>query len=894
MSFFTCNLKKVLALVLAFACAFTMFASAAFTDQADIKVDSDVVDTLVSLGVVNGYDDGSFKPNGTVTRAEMAKMIYVLRTGNSDASAYNDDKTSFTDIGTHWARGYIKYCQSLGIIAGKSNTKFVPNDKVTAQEAAKMLLVTLGYDANKAGLVGINWTSRTNALADENGLLEDVNTSFTGPCPRQYAAQLIYNAIDAPTVVWRDDAYTTNNYGNGDNPTIGEKYMGLHSVEGILTYFQKEDGKSTYNATVENITKKDGTTLFGKDIIAEQNFTKIAKDYFSMKNQKVKVLYKESDKVYGIFALTDSNTVISGLLGDFGEDGGKLKYDGKKYSLANPNTVYVNNSDVKAADVANYADAAKGITKAYNATAISNNDSAKISRLDVAAFAVAQVTYVGKDYINVSYKANNGTQGNPTFKTKLEADDVTYPSSIKKGDYVAVTADVNTADGNVGVTKLDLVTGKITTTKKSPSEDGYKITIDGTTYEKAGDPNGKVKDLTLNSTVSIVVKGDYFVFVDDTNAEAKDIGMMTEIYKEGNRFVATVIKADGSSQKMTLKKTDGYYENGTSTTPKEFDSAVKNGTKAPVLVSYSKSGDDYKVKVLSDKEKAGYDVFDTQTANTVDNKRFTKTTSGKVVSAIDDNATVFVRYKTDSYKVVTGKDLKNWKDTVKFDSTVLADASNSVNYAKVVMADLKDDSMAGGSDVNYGYVYTVESGSNTDEDEYKVIYAWNGSETVELWSDDMSQKISTGNVVEYSIDGNVETVNGAKTEVTIDNIYGKDNNAWTKAAVLGGDYGTDKKGTAYVYATTADVVAKNVDTTAIKLDKDDDAIILFVDTSDDGKNDTGLALSDNMDLSSFAQDTGDGYKVNAVFFKTTDKNGETGKNIIVIDTTGELDNSITK
>ena len=44
---FTCHLKKVLALVLAFACAFTMFASAAFTDQADIKVDSDVVDTLV-------------------------------------------------------------------------------------------------------------------------------------------------------------------------------------------------------------------------------------------------------------------------------------------------------------------------------------------------------------------------------------------------------------------------------------------------------------------------------------------------------------------------------------------------------------------------------------------------------------------------------------------------------------------------------------------------------------------------------------------------------------------------------------------------------------------------------------------------------------------------------
>ena len=54
-----------------------MFAGAAFTDQADIKVDADAVDTLVSLGIVEGFEDGSFQPNGTVTRAQMAKMIYV-------------------------------------------------------------------------------------------------------------------------------------------------------------------------------------------------------------------------------------------------------------------------------------------------------------------------------------------------------------------------------------------------------------------------------------------------------------------------------------------------------------------------------------------------------------------------------------------------------------------------------------------------------------------------------------------------------------------------------------------------------------------------------------------------------------------------------------------------
>ena len=126
-----------------------MFAGAAFTDSADFKVKTEVVDTLVQLGVINGYTDGSFKPNDTVTRAEMAKMIYVLRTGNSDASAYNNDKTTFTDINGHWAAGYVKYCQSLGIIAGVSATQFKPDANVTAQEAAKMLLVTLGYDANQ-------------------------------------------------------------------------------------------------------------------------------------------------------------------------------------------------------------------------------------------------------------------------------------------------------------------------------------------------------------------------------------------------------------------------------------------------------------------------------------------------------------------------------------------------------------------------------------------------------------------------------------------------------------------------------------------------------------------------------------------------------------------------
>ena len=118
-----------------------------------------------------------------------------------------------------------------------------------------MLLVTLGYDATKAGLVGTNWAAKTNALADENGLLEDVNTSFR--LPRQYAAQLIYNA-STPRPLYGATMRTPIKLTRmaTTRPSV-EVHGPALPVEGILTLFQ-EDGKETYGATVSSITKKDG------------------------------------------------------------------------------------------------------------------------------------------------------------------------------------------------------------------------------------------------------------------------------------------------------------------------------------------------------------------------------------------------------------------------------------------------------------------------------------------------------------------------------------------------------------------------------------------------------------------------------------------------------------
>ena len=189
--------KRLIALSMAAACAATAFAGAAFTDQSSIKVDSKVIDTLTEKNVIKGFEDGSFQPDKAVTRAEMAKMIYVLRTnGGTSAATYAEKmSTNFNDVNNHWASGYIKYCYAYGIVAGKSSTVFAPDAPVTTVEAAKMLLVYSGVDAAQSGLTGAQWKANTMKLADQDGLLKGVEADIDAPLPRQYAAQMIYNEL---------------------------------------------------------------------------------------------------------------------------------------------------------------------------------------------------------------------------------------------------------------------------------------------------------------------------------------------------------------------------------------------------------------------------------------------------------------------------------------------------------------------------------------------------------------------------------------------------------------------------------------------------------------------------------------------------------------------------
>ncbi len=702
-----------------------MFAGAAFTDSADIKVDTEVVDTLVSLGVVNGYDDGSFKPNGTVTRAEMAKMIYVLRTGNSDASAYNDDKTSFTDIGSHWARGYIKYCQSLGIIAGKSNTKFCPNDKVTAQEAAKMLLVTLGYDATKAGLTGANWASKTNALADENGLLEDVNTSFTAACPRQYAAQLIYNAIDAKTVVLRDGAYTDESALGIPNKTVGEKYMGLSKTEGVLVASGKTgiNGQSTAKEDslgVNVLASNEKTYDYKSDV----TFTKVAKDYTALLGQVVKVLYKDGDKskVYGVFA-TDDNNVLAGNSTDLEKKTAtKVKFDGTEYDVAATTLVTVNGVKKNVA-LADAADQYKDTAATFSL--VDNNDDDKYDVLTVFAPSVVKVTYAG---------SNSITAG----KSYKYADE-NIADGIKKDDYVAIIDKAATKDGKYNITKAETVTGKVEAIK------GTDVKINGTWYKQATGAN--IEDTySLNDTFTLAVVNG-FVYHSEQGDDAISNDKVVLITKADDAQDAGIdagtqkvkaLFADGTEKQITVAQLDdghGYKDMKHSATAVE--AAVNT-----LYTFTTKSNGDYKLKVMDNSKYDG--VLGTIT--NIDDGKATGTAvkgSGTTMRFADSAAIFVVPGNGDDAKVITGKALGTWKNITALAAapttaltTLYGKKDGGIVYANVGVVVMSSSTAAPSSgDVEYGFVTADSSLVKNGDDYYVSMTIWNGSSEVSVKAD---------------------------------------------------------------------------------------------------------------------------------------------------------------
>ena len=198
-------MKKVLSLVLVIAMVISSMSFAfagTFEDVTDATT-LKAVEALTALGVVNGYADGTFKPENSITRAEMAAML-VRALGHSDLAA--GSSSSFKDAKGKWYDGEVAIAQSIGLTDGYPDGTFKGDNKVSYTEAITMVMRALGYN-NRA--VNSNRAEAYNATAYKTtaarlGVLKNVVVG-SGEANRGDVALMLYNSLEVQVVVPNED-----------------------------------------------------------------------------------------------------------------------------------------------------------------------------------------------------------------------------------------------------------------------------------------------------------------------------------------------------------------------------------------------------------------------------------------------------------------------------------------------------------------------------------------------------------------------------------------------------------------------------------------------------------------------------------------------------------------
>ena len=310
-------MKKLLAMVLALVMTLSLAVSASAV-KADEKINEDyaeAVAVLNGMGVFKGYEDGSFKPENNITRAEVATIIYRIYTkdvAKNDKSGLYATYNKFSDMaGAGWAAGYIGYCANAEFVKGYPDGTFKPSGNVTGYEVLAMILRAVGYDKN-GEFTGADWALNVAKYAEQLGILKNVakTTDLSAPASRELVAEILFRAIQSPMVTYTA-AFGYQSVGlNGDkdgktfknNVSLGEKNFDLKKDDKTADKFGRPTITWTYN------TGDEKTVIAVKPLAT---FTEPAKncevyDESGLAKTTKLDVYTNSEKKDGTYVIADN------------------------------------------------------------------------------------------------------------------------------------------------------------------------------------------------------------------------------------------------------------------------------------------------------------------------------------------------------------------------------------------------------------------------------------------------------------------------------------------------------------------------------------------------------------------------------------------------------------
>ena len=711
------NLKRALSLAMASIMVLGMMVVGAgavsyddFSDKDKI-VNDDAVSMLVELNVINGKDDGSFDPEGIVTRAEMAKMICVVLNGGKDPSLGNVSNYTYTDTVGHWAAAYIEYCTTLGIVAGDGTGKFNPSNTVTGAEAAKMLLVALGFKSEIEGFTGANWAVNVNVRANQKGLFDELSINPSEGLSRDNAAQMVWNALDAGVVSY-DYTLITDGSSITSSPTLidnesktllTDKFK-VAKLEGVIvanenatstgTAVEKEDVTVLLLTSDDADSKQDeGDTITLKTATAAnllgKSVTMFAKDWKNGAYQTVlgNPVVSSDNMIATISESSDADDVKDAL-----KDAG-IKEVSKAVLVQN--FIRATDEDDKELTISGMADVAKLTGNGIEVTVISNDNDNK------ADFVIVTKMIAGK----VSAYNAKGNDGDG-YITVSALTDIAKADQIAGAEFADVKGSEDLAKDDivlyyrVGDTfyaeKADSVNVTVTSTKGNDQiKDGSNTYKASALSSKYDDDNNTVLTTAVEPDDEVTLYLDNFGYVVYTDAvtaadEYMFITGSDASVKDG--FESLTIKgvlSDGTEVTASVNKLDSK-KLSTAFDGKTEDQAQKMVNNK--IVTYTKTGEKYNITVK-------------------DNTKITQIEKNKASlgGATANSKTIFViGDKNDNYKVYTG--ISNVPDVTS--SSLYCYAKSGV--AKFVVA---LDATTSDGDTNGIYILGKTASAKKDGDD---------------------------------------------------------------------------------------------------------------------------------------------------------------------------------
>lgn len=230
-------MKKLLSIILTISMLMTCGFISVSADTSDI--DTNCIETLTALDIIVGDENGNLNLNSDITRAEFATiMTRILGLEGSDVKEVFDDVPV-----SHWANSAVSTCYNLGIVNGYNATTFGPEDKVTYEQAIKMIVAALGFEPMASQKGG--YPTGYMVVANTYGITEDVNAVYNQPAARGIIFQLVYNALDVP--VMEQVSYGTENIWQVLDGTKESEYktlltkLGVAKIEGVLIETSKNN-----------------------------------------------------------------------------------------------------------------------------------------------------------------------------------------------------------------------------------------------------------------------------------------------------------------------------------------------------------------------------------------------------------------------------------------------------------------------------------------------------------------------------------------------------------------------------------------------------------------------------------------------------------------------------